>query len=71
MKHLKHLNDEISLQLLSKKLVILISILSGQRDQTLKVLNIEHIVLEDSNQIEFRSNPENKKFVLLKLYMTI
>ena len=42
---LKHLYDEISLQLLSEKLVILLSILSGQRHQTSKALSIEHMVI--------------------------
>lgn len=48
MKYLKQLDDEISLKLLSEKLVVLLSILSGQTEETLKVLNVEHMVLEDS-----------------------
>ena len=46
-KNLKQLDDEIPLQLLSKTLVILLFILPGQRDQTLKALNIEHVALEE------------------------
>ena len=48
LKCLKQLHGEISLQLLSKNLVILSSKLSGQRDQTLKALNVEHMVLQVS-----------------------
>ena len=57
LKYLKQLDNEILLQLLSEKLIILLSLLSGQRDQTLKALYIEHMVLEDSKCIFFIKEP--------------
>lgn len=58
LNYLAQLDDEISLQLLSEKLIILISILSGQTDQTLRVLNIKHMVLE-----EFKSRFHQRTFI--------
>ena len=58
LNYLAQLDDEISLQLLSEKLIILISILSGQIDQTLRVLNIKHMVLE-----EFKSCFHQRTFI--------
>lgn len=58
LNYLAQLDDEISLQLLSEKLIILISILSGQIDQTLRVLNIKHMVLE-----EFKSRFHQRTFI--------
>ena len=57
LKYLKQLDDEISIQLLSEKLVILLSILWRQRDQTLKSLYVEHMVLEDSKCTFFINEP--------------
>ena len=41
----QNLEGNLSLKDLSEKLVILLCFLSGQREQTIKALNIKHIIL--------------------------
>ena len=46
---LKNLENNFSLKDLAEKLVILLCLLSSQRDQTIKELNIKHMILEKVN----------------------
>ena len=48
LDYLSNLEYDLPLEDLSKKLVILLCLLSGQRDQTVKALNIKDMVLENS-----------------------
>ena len=57
LNYIKNLEDEISLKVLSEKLVMLLSLLSGQRDETLEALNIDHMILEDSKCTFFINKP--------------
>lgn len=41
LKYIEQLDDEISLQLISRKLAILLFTLPEQKDQTLRLVNIE------------------------------
>ena len=46
LDYLSNLVYDLPLKDLSEKLVILLCLLSGQRDQTVKILNITDMVLE-------------------------
>ena len=46
LDYFSNLKYDLSLKDLSEKLVILLCLLSGQRDQTVKTLNINDILLE-------------------------
>ena len=56
---LKNVANNFSLKDLSEKLVILLCLLSSQRDQTIKELNIKHMIIEKVNCTFFIKTPMN------------
>ena len=57
LDYLSDLEYDLPLKDLSEKLVILLCLLSGQRDQPMKALNIKHMLLEKDRSIFFKKIP--------------
>ena len=57
LEYLSNLEYDLPLKDLSEKLVILLRLLSGQRDQTVKALNIKDMLLEKGKSTFFINRP--------------
>ena len=57
LEYLSNLEYDLPLKDLSEKLVILLCLLSGQRDQTVKALNIKGMLLEKGKCTLFIKRP--------------